>query len=282
MRSNTNVKALYSSLNAGLFLGIQNENNQTALRRVFSFNTKTTFTLMHTTPEHQNVTFIETGDGSHSLVWPNMDEAYHSRHGAVRESRHVFIAEGIEKWLRDNPNPAVIRIFEVGFGTGLNALLSLEFTLRNPDLSIFYHSLEAYPIQPNMAHLLNYPHFVDEAARPYFPLLHQADWGEALPITEGFTLYKEQVRLEDWHPRSNHADVVFFDAFAPNKQAEMWDFTLIEKSVQTLRIGGVWVSYCATGQLRRDLKACALLVEKPAGPPGKREMTRGTREKPLR
>lgn len=233
---------------------------------------------MTTVPENQSVSFIETGDGSHSLVWPTMDEAYHSRHGAVQESRHVFVAEGIEKWIRENPDPALLRIFEVGFGTGLNAILSLEFVQRHPNIRIFYHSLEAYPVQPKLAHLLNYPHFIEAAARPYFPVLHKAKWDISVPITDRFTLHKEKVRLEDWPARSNHADLVFFDAFAPNKQAEMWTFTLIEKSVQTLRKGGVWVSYCATGQLRRDLKACNLVVEKPAGPPGKREMTRGTKK----
>lgn len=220
---------------------------------------------------------IFTRDGSHSLLWPKMDEAYHSRHGAVQESRHVFIKEGIENWLSLNPDVTRLNVLEVGFGTGLNAILCLEFTLRNPQISIFFHSLEAFPIQAEVAQALNYPDFLDQAARSYFAALHQADWEKEVQLTPNFSILKEQVRLEDWEVVRENSDVIFFDAFAPNKQAEMWDFALIEKSVQAMKAGAVWVSYCATGQLRRNLKACKLDVEKPAGPPGKREMTRGTR-----
>ncbi|MEM6299372.1 MAG: tRNA (5-methylaminomethyl-2-thiouridine)(34)-methyltransferase MnmD [Bacteroidota bacterium] len=232
---------------------------------------------MPTNPENNDVTFIETGDGSHSLVWPHMDEAYHSRHGAVQESRHVFLKEGIDHWRKLHPDKKSFRIFEVGFGTGLNALLCLEYVQQNPEVTLFYHSIEAYPIDLEIAQKINYPEFVAEEARSHFTKLHEAAWDEEVEPIKGFQMQKEQIKLEDWNIPETGFDVIFYDAFAPSKQGELWEFPMIEKSVLAMREGGVWVSYCATGQLRRDLKSAGLTIEKIPGPPGKREMTRGTK-----
>ncbi len=227
-------------------------------------------------PEHTQAQLLLTGDGSHSLVWPQMDESYHSRHGAVRESRHVFLSEGLAHWQSQHPERTTVRILEVGFGTGLNAALALEASLRQPVLQVDFVSLEAFPVPLDLVQQLNYPNFLDSQARPYFLALHQADWNQWSIITPNFRLRKENSRLEDWHSDQKY-DLVFFDAFAPKKQQEMWQLDLIQKTVVNLDTGGVWVSYCATGQLRRDLKTCGLIVERLPGPPGKREMTRGTK-----
>jgi len=212
---------------------------------------------------------ITTEDGSHSLFVPEMDETYHSRHGAIQESQHVFINEGLKHWLKENGRSSV-RIFEVGFGTGLNAWLTSEVA-RQQRLHITYTSIEAYPIQRDVWTRLNYaPH--DNA----FNLLHEAPWNVAAAIDEHFTIHKILGKLET-HLMSVEADIIYFDAFAPSKQPELWSFSIMEKVCGALSPSGVFVTYCAKGQLKRDLRALDLRLETLQGPPGKKEMTRATR-----
>lgn len=215
------------------------------------------------------VQLITTGDGSHSLFVPEMDETYHSRHGAIQESQHVFISHGLRHWLGNTGSNTLV-IFEVGFGTGLNAWLTNQVA-RQERLHITYYSIEAYPLQRDVWTQLNYSTGDDS-----FRLLHEAAWNTPVVINEHFTLHKIHGKLE-MQLMPSAVDIVFFDAFAPGKQPELWSFQILEKVCAALRPSGVFVTYCAKGQLKRDLRALRLRMETLQGPPGKLEMVRATR-----
>ena len=219
---------------------------------------------------------ITTSDGSHSLINTELNETYHSTHGAIQESLHVFIKNGLDYFQQKN-KPTEIKISEVGFGTGLNALLTLQYSLRQP-IKIHYESLEAFPIDQQTASRLNYAitlGFPD--AEKYFLQLHQSTWDEQNIISNSFALFKRHVKIQDIDLGSEKFDVIFFDAFAPSKQPEMWELSILKKIEQSMRAGGVFVTYCAKGQVKRDLKSVGLTVETLPGPPGKKEMIRATK-----
>lgn len=221
----------------------------------------------------REVKIITTEDGSHSLYVPEINETYHSFHGAYRESVHVFMLYGLEAWYMRNPNKFPIRIFEVGFGTGLNAWLSLVWA-EQYKVPVLYHTIEPFPLQEEVYKQLNYTEVDDSIYHyaPFFQVLHEAPWNKGDIVTEYFNMKKDEVTLEDaiLYP----SDVIFYDAFAPNKQPELWTKEMLAKAVDTLNPGGVLVTYCAKGQLKRDLKELGLQVETLPGPPGKKEMTR--------
>ena len=213
------------------------------------------------------IKIIITGDGSHTLLNEAMDETYHSRHGAVQESLHVFIGQGLN-YLFKKQNHEFISILEVGFGTGLNALLTLSEASKN-EWSVAYTSLETYPLSQEVWENLNYPD-------PHRMLkeLHKAEWQKWEQISPHFSLLKLERSLQLVELESEQFDLIYFDAFAPNKQPEMWELSLLDKVVKTLKSGGAFITYCAKGQLKRDLKTLGLIVESLPGPPGKREMVR--------
>jgi tRNA U34 5-methylaminomethyl-2-thiouridine-forming methyltransferase MnmC len=213
------------------------------------------------------IKIIITDDGSHSLLNEAMDETYHSRHGAVQESRHVFIEQGFHAFVKAQ-KPKSISILEVGLGTGLNALLTLTEAIEN-EIVVDYTSLETFPLGQEVWKNLNYhdPHNL-------FKELHQADWDKKCDIHTYFKLLKVRKSLQAVHLGLLSYDVIYFDAFAPNKQPEMWEFPILEKVVKTMQSGSMFVTYCAKGQLKRDLKSLGLIVESLPGPPGKREMVR--------
>jgi len=210
---------------------------------------------------------IVTGDGSHSLLNEALDETYHSRHGAVQESMHVFIEQGL-KYLIKKQKPEPISILEVGFGTGLNALLTLTEAIKN-DIAVTYTTLETCPLGHEVWENLNYPD-------PYhlFKELHRSEWQKWVEITSYFKLLKLEKSLQIVELEPVQFDLIYFDAFAPNKQPEMWGQPVLHKVVKTLKSGGSFITYCAKGQLKRDLKSLGLIVESLPGPPGKREMVR--------
>jgi tRNA U34 5-methylaminomethyl-2-thiouridine-forming methyltransferase MnmC len=215
------------------------------------------------------IELITTSDGSHSLFLPELGETYHSRHGAIQESQHVFIHNGLRYWLGKTRSSKLI-VFEVGFGTGLNAWLTIQVA-RQERLEVTYFSIEAHPIQREVWSQLNYAPEDDS-----FRLLHEAPWDTSVTIDEHFTLHKIHGRLET-QPVPTDVDVVYFDAFAPNKQPEMWSFPMLKKVCSAMSASGVFVTYCAKGQLKRDLRALGLSLDTLPGPPGKKEMVRGSR-----
>jgi len=216
-----------------------------------------------------------TDDGSHTLMVDGLNEHYHSTYGAMAESRHVFIEAGLHKMLEDKPRK--LSILEVGFGTGLNTLL----TILDPRLSgirVNYFGLEAYPIEKELWQELNYPELMqDESAPGLFRELHESEWGTQIEINPGFYLIKIRQKLEDYQHAGEAADLVYFDAFGPDVQPELWTPEMFRKIAKMTAPGGILVTYSCKGSVRRALKAAGFEVEKIPGPKGKREMMRGVR-----
>lgn len=214
---------------------------------------------------------IVTSDGSHTLRNTELQETYHSIHGARQESMHVFIQNGLFHFVADRTSSPV-SLLEVGFGTGLNALLAWQFA-KEHGVSIVYHTIEPFPLAEDVWSRLNYgdQHNVKDP----FRTLHEAEWGKEVSLDAGFTLSKLKSALHD-APLRGLYDVIFFDAFAPSVQPELWAFESLKKVVNLMSKGGVFVTYSAKGQLKRDLKTLGLRMETLPGPPGKNEMVRGT------
>jgi tRNA U34 5-methylaminomethyl-2-thiouridine-forming methyltransferase MnmC len=223
-----------------------------------------------------DIEIIVTSDGSHSLRNTRLDETYHSVHGAVQESVHVFIRNGL-MYLESHNNLREIRILEVGFGTGLNALLTLKH-VRESNLQVHYTSWETNPLATGTIQQLNYPNIVDVAgAASLFQKLHEASWTKEETIVNNFVLKKQLGRLQDTSLGEEQFDLVYFDAFAPAKQPELWEISILKKVEQSMKHGAVFVTYCAKGQVKRDLKSLGLRVETLPGPPGKKEMVRAVK-----
>jgi tRNA U34 5-methylaminomethyl-2-thiouridine-forming methyltransferase MnmC len=220
-----------------------------------------------------NITMIVTADGSHSLLNTALDETYHSRHGALQESVHVFIKEGLAHWLNATGSGSV-SILEVGFGTGLNALLTARYAEDHP-VNINYVSLEAFPLSEDIWSKLNYSASGDPS--DLFKKLHQAGWNGPYDISPGFTLTKLHQTLQQVELPLRSFDLIYYDAFAPAKQPEMWTYDALGKVVNSMREHSVFVTYCAKGQLKRDLRDLGLVVETLEGPPGKKEMIRAVK-----
>lgn len=215
---------------------------------------------------------ITTSDGSHTLRNSRLKETYHSVHGAVQESMHVFIGNGLEYYGAHHPGER-ISILEVGFGTGLNALLSAQHTMHT-DIRIHYTTLEPFPLPEEVWSVLNYGD-PDKGGHLY-RALHQAAWNREVPVSPEFTIVKIDKSLHDAVLNAMY-DIVYFDAFAPQIQPELWSYGALGKVVSRLNAGGVFVTYSAKGQLKRDLKTLGMAVETLPGPPGKNEMVRGIR-----
>ncbi|QSE97896.1 tRNA (5-methylaminomethyl-2-thiouridine)(34)-methyltransferase MnmD [Fulvivirga lutea] len=221
---------------------------------------------------NDHLKIITTEDGSHSLYNKELNETYHSFHGALQESRHVFIENGLRFWHSENSQVKKVKIFELGFGTGLNALLSLEYGIKN-NIEIEFMSIEAYPLDKEQYEILNYSNLVaDGSLTDFFNDMHEIPWNSQVPIHEKFLLEKIHDKIELIDLRNQKFDIVFYDAFAPSKQPQLWEIPQIEKVVNSLKKGGVFVTYCAQGQLKRNLKSLGLEVNTLPGPPGKKEM----------
>ncbi|HLP96423.1 MAG TPA: tRNA (5-methylaminomethyl-2-thiouridine)(34)-methyltransferase MnmD [Saprospiraceae bacterium] len=214
---------------------------------------------------------IESADGSHTILSDIYNVTYHSKHGAITETDHVFIGMGLH-WKATEKNE--ISVLEVGFGTGLNAFMSwLEAERRG--WKLHYQSLETHPISAEEAADLNYPKMLDEPTRSSdFMRLHKAAWDQPLVLSDHFTLEKKLLRLQDFVPDRTY-DVIFFDAFAPQAQPELWEEVIFARLAQAMNPGGGLVTYCAQGEFRRRLRRAGFTTERLPGPPGKREMTRG-------
>jgi tRNA U34 5-methylaminomethyl-2-thiouridine-forming methyltransferase MnmC len=216
---------------------------------------------------------VITADGSSSIYIEDLDEHYHSSHGAMQEAKHVFIQNGIDFLC----NKDKIRVFEMGFGTGLNALLTALYA-EESNVQIFYTGLEAYPVQEELIGKLNYTDHLADKAEKIFNDIHGVEWNRFRPITSNFQLNKVDQKIEDYQGQQEGFDLVYFDAFGHRAQPEMWDRNIIEKISNLLESGGIFVTYAARGQLRRDLISLNFEVEKLPGPPGKREMIRATKK----
>lgn len=209
---------------------------------------------------------ITTKDGSHSISVPGLNEQYHSIHGAKQEAEHVFLKMGLDYF----PEARSLDVFEVGFGTGLNALLTALYAEQNQK-QINYTSIEKYPVTKAEIDVINFGELM--GCDDLFQSLHASDWGELEKVNDLFALRKLQMDLKRDELPGTY-DVIYFDAFAPNKQPDMWSVEVFEKMKGIMKSGGCLVTYCCQGQAKRNMKAAGLSIEKVQGPPGKREMLR--------
>ncbi|MEL6134680.1 MAG: tRNA (5-methylaminomethyl-2-thiouridine)(34)-methyltransferase MnmD [Bacteroidota bacterium] len=210
-------------------------------------------------------------DGSSTLWAPDFDEHYHSVHGALTESEHVFIEAGLQ-YVEEKETP--LYIFEMGFGTGLNALLTLVHRSNRP---IYYTSLELYPLKEAQWQSLNYGEAVDHPkAEAWLQKLHQAAWNTYVEIEEGFFLNKQEADLLAYEGEEK-MDLIYFDAFAPSSQPQLWTADVMQELYKLANPGAVFTTYSAKGDVRRALLGAGFEVEKIPGPPGKREMLRAIR-----
>jgi tRNA U34 5-methylaminomethyl-2-thiouridine-forming methyltransferase MnmC len=210
---------------------------------------------------------IVTADGSHTLYWPERNEYYHSTNGAIQESKHVYIEAGLNQC--SNPR---IHVLEMGFGAGLNAFLTaLEAEKRG--VKILYTGLEKDPLPDAIIEKLNY----SGGNEALFKSIHAAEWGKPVMLTPFFTLQKTAVDFKDFSYAGPY-DVVYYDAFAPDKQPEVWSQELLDTLFKALNPAGILTTYCAKGQIRRWMQQAGFRVERLPGPPGKREMLRAIKK----
>ncbi len=205
---------------------------------------------------------IETGDGSKTIRIIDLDENYHSTHGALQEAEHVFIKNGLLGFF----DKSQISIFEMGFGTGLNAFLS-AIKANDLKLKIEYTGIEAFPVSIDELNQLGYHEIAGESNSDLYNKLHETLWGEMNEISEWFSLRKINDQLQLINFDNESFDIVYYDAFGPRAQEEMWSIELFQKMYDSIKKGGFLVTYCAKGQVKRNMKAVGFEVEPLPGPP---------------
>lgn len=222
----------------------------------------------------KDISVYRTKDESDTLYVADLDETYHSRNGAVEESKHVFLKMGLLEMALNKP---AISILEIGFGTGLNAILTL-MEAEQHQLQVDYNGLEAYPLPFNLVQQLNYANLLPANAHTLFTQMHQCEWNQTNELTNKFSLTKIATRLEAFEPVRKY-DLIYFDAFAPDKQPELWTMEQFTKLYLCLNNGGILVTYSSKGEVKRTLKQIGFEVQRLPGPPFKRHMLRAI--KPL-
>jgi tRNA U34 5-methylaminomethyl-2-thiouridine-forming methyltransferase MnmC len=213
----------------------------------------------------------QTADGSYTLYVPELDEHYHSVKGALTESQHIFIDMGLKHSTATAPH-----ILEIGFGTGLNCVLTL-LEAKESQRHIHYTGIERYPLNEEIIRKLNYPSIIGKECEEDYFAIHQAPWEEDVCLSPWFTLHKMEGDFTHYSFEQKY-DIIYFDAFAPEKQPEMWEQSLFDNLYQVLNEGGILTTYCAKGVVRRMLQTAGFKVERLPGPPGgKREILRATK-----
>lgn len=214
---------------------------------------------------------ITTSDGSKTIHIVEWDEQYHSKHGAIQEAYHVFIKSGLSLF-KNGP----VAILEIGFGTGLNAFITL-LEAKKRRLNIFYNGVEAYPVTSEELEQLNYiSELRAEDSQAEFELMHHCPWEKDVRITPDFTLHKQQKDFSELNIE-NTFDLIYFDAFGARVQPELWTEAIFMIMFSALKSKGILVTYAAKGSVRRAMQAVGFVVERLPGPPGKREMLRAVK-----
>lgn len=219
-----------------------------------------------------------TKDGSHTLFNAQLNESYHSNNGALQESLHVFIEAGLKPQLESNANNS-IQLLELGFGTGLNAILSyIECSKQH--IVCDYVGIEAYPLDLSLIEQLNYTDWMNEDEKRIFTQMHTCKWNKKNDLNNKFSLQKLHTNIEDIskHPigkMANHFDLIFMDAFDPAKQPELWTVDVFSTLYQVMKDGASIVTYSSKGDVKRAMRAAGFKVERLQGPVGKRHMLRG-------
>lgn len=215
---------------------------------------------------------LKTADGSMTIFLPEINEHYHSKHGALQEAQHVFINKGYHFFTETN-NKELINIMEIGFGTGLNCLLTfLEAAIKN--INVNYTAVEAYPVAEQEWRAMKYDELIlKDTNSQIFEKIHEASWDSAKQITDSFMLNKQKIKFEEI-TEIEKFDLIYFDAFGPRVQPELWTENIFEIMYKSLKKEGVLVTYSAKGSVRRAMQSVGFSVERLEGPPGKREMLR--------
>jgi tRNA U34 5-methylaminomethyl-2-thiouridine-forming methyltransferase MnmC len=206
-----------------------------------------------------------TEDGSTTLYNEIIGEHYHSTHGAIQESQFIFIKDGLNECKKDE-----IHILEMGFGTGLNAFLTM-LEAEKTGKKIHYHTVELYPISVEQAKTLNFAQILAPEKNEDFLKLHTSKWGEISKISTNFEMLKIQGDFNSLDFNELRFDVVYYDAFSPEKQPELWSLEIFEKIFSHCNKEAILTTYCAKGYVRRNLQAAGFTVHRLPGPPGKRE-----------
>ena len=218
---------------------------------------------------------IKTGDGSTTIFLPEWNEHYHSKHGAVQEAQHVFIRTGFLHFL-NNKEPDAISILEIGFGTGLNALLTF-FEAEKSKTKVNYTGVEAYPVPAEELKFLDFPEVgTGTNTSEVLERLHESSWEKSAEISPFFSLKKEKKFFSEISAVEKF-DLIYFDAFGPRVQPDLWSEEVFRNMFKALKQNGVLVTYSAKGDVRRAMQAAGFTVERLPGPPGKREMLRATK-----
>lgn len=228
--------------------------------------------------------FTQTEDGSTTIYIPELNEHYHSIHGAVQESEHIFIRAGISYYLQEHPSvgsaDSPLRILEAGFGTGLNAYLTL-LCAREQNIQTEFYSLEKYPLSEEEVRKLNYKEYFRKEDPGLFDSLHQCDWNQTVALTPFFSLYKSRTDFREIDFNDSF-DIVFFDAFNPEVQPHLWTEEIFNRFYRALKSGGLFVTYCVKGTVKQNLRKAGFTLKRLPGPPGKREMLRGTKQEKIK
>lgn len=212
-----------------------------------------------------------TSDGSHSIMVDELRESFHSENGSIQESEHTFIKEGL-RYLNDTFKPKAINVFEVGFGTGLNAALT-QLWQTNNSVPIKYFGIEAFPLEEEIWSALNYHEQIPSLNKSNFDTLHTVEWNKPTNISSGFELTKIKDEFEGYE-HLNSYNLVYFDAFAPSVQPQLWSDKVFAKLFDTMQQKSVLVTYSAAGAPRRAMTKAGFWIEEIRGAAGKREMTR--------
>ena len=218
--------------------------------------------------------FVKTADGSKTLYHDQVGEHYHSKHGAQQESIHVFLNTGLSYWL-DKESAQSASILEIGFGTGLNFLLTADYCSKN-NVNLNYIGIEAYPLKPELIVQSEYNQYVNPEIWDQFVENYAKALESKLSFNELIQLKIAHQKVMDFQSEERF-DVIYFDAFAEIHQPEMWTPETLAHVCQFLNPGGVFVTYAITGNLKRAMKALGFSIEKAPGAPGKREMLRATK-----
>lgn len=221
---------------------------------------------------------IFSGDGSHTLFNEKLNEHYHSIHGAIQESKHVFIEAGLKQLMREFLHENPLKVLEIGLGTGLNAFLTF-LEAEEQKIPVKYDAIEAYPLNAEIAGNLNYTELLNATNHKHvFEKIHACEANRVEVLSSFFTFYKIINTLDNCVFDKEAYDLIYFDAFGPSVQPEMWTEQVFLRLYDSLQANGYLVTYCAKGEVKRTLKKVGFTVESLQGPPGKREMVRAQKK----
>lgn len=225
---------------------------------------------------------VTSEDGSRTLTLTDAEESYHSMFGALTESRHIYLAAGLEYLVSTQGGDKSARILEIGFGTGLNCLLTALYAYENPPVNIHYTTIEKYPVTPEEIELLDHPSLFEKTrhkAKILSAAIHGAAWEKESAVLKNMTLLKIEDDICDALPKlvDRRFNLVYFDAFAPDLQPELWSLQNFKTIFNSMECGGVLVTYSSKGTVKSTLREAGFEVSRLRGPKGKRHMVRAVK-----